>query len=167
MNISGSATAGFSGDEQITASLQTARNAIARSVTRNFTNGTAAQQCDLMWAKSYTVAASSSTTITVSALTDDLGRAVPFVRVKYLQIESDATTTGDDLVVGAAASHPWIEIVGGSGQTFPVKPYGFEAKAAFGAVGYPVTPGSSDQLKFANAGANSITFRVTLAGCSA
>jgi hypothetical protein len=167
VNISGSASAGFSGDEVIAASLQTARNAIIRSASRTFTSGTGAQQCDLMWAKSYTLAASASTTITVSALTDDLGRAVAFVRVKCLLVESDATVSGDDLVLGAAASHPWVEIVGGSGQTLRVKPYGFLAQAAMGTVGFLVTSGSSDQLKIANAGANSITFRLTLAGCSA
>lgn len=133
------------------------------------TAGTVPNVIDLHWEKgslggsAVTLAASASVTYTLSALTDDQGRAVAFARLHGFTIRVIATTagSGDFLTVGGAATHPCLSIVNG---TFIVKDY--EKKVAQDAVGLVVAAGSSDQLKILNSGANPMTFEIALSGCS-
>ena len=161
MNLSGSIQVNLDLNEVIASGLDSGRLSLSRVPKQDFVSGTATNQCDLRWSGSFTLAAGASTTLTVSALTDPLGRSVALRRVKILLVESDATLAGDKLTLGGAATHPWTAI-----GTFDVLPLGMEAKVGMGD-GYPVNPGVSDQLLITNAGTHPITFRLTLAGCSA
>jgi hypothetical protein len=105
-------------------------------------------------------------TWTLSALTDGLGRSVPFRRIRIFYLSNPNTVDGNILTVGGAASNEWTAIVGGAGQTFPVKSLGVEVKTALNTTGFVVTPSSSDQLKIKNAGPNPITYRIALVGAS-
>jgi hypothetical protein len=131
----------------------------------SWVNGTTANAVDLRFEHSYTLAASASTTLTLSALTDDLGRAVAFARVRKLIVYVTAKTGSDFLTVGNAALHPWTAIVGGTTQTIPVRDLLLLVGA--GTTAYVVTSGSSDQLKILNSGSASITFTVAISGASA
>lgn len=129
-------------------------------------SGTDALQADLHWEqKEVVLAGGGSTTYTLSALTDGLGRSVALVGVKYLVIRVLARTLGDYLVVGNAASNPWAAPFGSSGHT--AKVYTTLALFADDDDKYAVTSGSSDQLKIANPGSNAITFRIGIVGVSA
>jgi hypothetical protein len=128
-------------------------------------SGTGSGAVDLRWEHSYTLAASASTTLTLSALTDDLGRAVAFARVRKLLILITAMTGNDFLTVGSATTNPWTAPVGGGTQTIVVRDLLLLVGA--GSTAYVVTAGSNDQLKIVNSGSASITFTVAISGASA
>lgn len=134
-------------------------------VSFSFANGTTAAAEDLQWAHPYILAAGATQTLVLSALIDDLGRSVPFARIKRLAIWISAKTGNDYLTVGNATTNPWLAIQGGTAPTFVVRRY--ELKVADDATGFVVVASSSDQLKLTNSGAASMTISVKLSGCSA
>lgn len=131
------------------------------------TSGTIGGTIDLAWMKAVaagtavTLAAGASVTYVLSALTDDLGRAVAFARLRRFALRITAKTVGGALTVGGATANPCTDIVNG---TFKVTDY--ELKIFSDPVGAVVAAGSSDQLKIANLSANPITFEIALTGCS-
>ncbi len=136
--------------------------------TYSWPNGTGAGQVDLRWEKAgssqITLAAGGSVTFVLSALTDALGRTVAFARVRKLVIWITSKTGTDYLTVGGASLHDWTAIVGATGNTFVVR--SLELKVAEDATAFPVTSGTSDQLKITNSGSASVTFSLSLSGCS-
>lgn len=131
----------------------------------DLSNGTGAGQIDYHFEHTYTLSAAATTTLTLSALTDDLGRTVAFVKVKRLEIRITSKTGNDALVVGAAAANPITSFTGGTTPTWTVRTY--DLKLAMDATGFAVASGSADQLKFNNSGAASMTFVVSISGTSA
>jgi hypothetical protein len=129
-----------------------------------FTNGVAAANVDNHFEHAYTLAASASVTLTLSALTDDLGRTVAFAKIKRLSIQITAKTGNDALTVGAAASNPIVSLTGGTAPTFSVRRY--HLVVADDTNGFAVASGSADQLKFTNSGSASMTFTVSISGTS-
>ena len=129
----------------------------------SFSNGNGSNQVQLHWeAANVTLAASASTTYTLSALTDSLGRTVAFSKVMLMILQVITLTAGDYLTVGAAASHPWTAYLGGTTPTEIV--YDLLVRAVAQTDGLTVTSGSSDQLKITNSGSNSITFSIGFVG---
>jgi hypothetical protein len=131
------------------------------------TTGTVGNVINLQWQKAtaagtaVTLAAGASVTYILSALTDDLGRAVAFARLRRLAIRVAAKTVGGSLTVGGATANPCTAIVNG---TFPVTDY--DLKVFADPLGAVVAAGSADQLKIANPSANPITFEIAITGCS-
>jgi phage-related baseplate assembly protein len=152
--------------ETLTFGTATGVRAEAKS-QRNFdySTGTAAGQIDYHFERSYTLAAGASTTLVLSAVTDDIPRTFAFVRLKRLSIDITAKTGNDALTVGNAASNPITSLTGGGTQTYTVRRY--DLKVADDATGFAVAAGSSDQLKFLNGGSASMTFTVSITGNSA
>jgi hypothetical protein len=152
--------------ETLTFGLATSVNVPANvDATYVYANGTTAAAIDDRIEKVYTLAAGGTQTITLSAMTDDLGRAVAFARIKVLQVSITAKTGNDYLTVGNAATNPWLAILGGTTPTFIVR--GCDLKTANDATGFVVVSGSSDRLMFTNSGAAPVTFTVALTDCSA
>jgi hypothetical protein len=167
MIVTGSMTAGLSWDEQITDDLDSGDLTLSEAVLINFLAGTAAGQCDRKWSWTNTLSHGASDTWTLSALTDGLGRNGSMARVKGILVETSASVDGDDLGLGAAATHPWTALTGSSTAVIPVKSLGVFLIAATNTTGLVVTSGSSDQLKITNnSSVNPITYRIALAGCS-
>lgn len=125
-------------------------------------NGTGASQVDLHYEHTFALAGGASTTLTLSALADDLGRPVAFARIRKFVVLITARSPGGSLNVGAAATHPWTAIGAGAipvGHVLMLLDEGLTA--------YPVAVGSSDQLLIANPGTDPITFLIALSGASA
>jgi hypothetical protein len=124
-------------------------------------NGTALGQVDLHYESAeITLAASGTTTLTLSALVDGLGRTVAFARVVKYQVLITSRVDGDYVTAGGAGTHPWAAV-----ETHKV--YDLELKVANTTAGLVVTPGSSDQLLFTNSsGTNPIKFKLKLSGRS-
>jgi hypothetical protein len=133
--------------------------------TYSYGTGVTAASIDFVFQRTYTLAAGASTTLVLSALTDDIGRTIAFARIKTLEIKITAKTANDALTVGAAATNPIASLMGGTTPTFTVRRYFLDV--ADDAAGFVVTSGSSDQLKLTNSGTASMTFVVSISGCSA
>jgi hypothetical protein len=167
MNISTAIKLQFQVLETVTAGLAVAQGLTFEKLsTTSFSAGTGADQADLHWEKkAVTLAAGASVTYTLSALADDLGRAVALVGVRALLIEITARTAGDYLTVGNAGTNPWAAPFGGGTQT--AKVFKRLLLVADKTDKYAVAAGSSDQLKITNSGAASVTFDVAAVGVSA
>lgn len=134
----------------------------------NLTPGVGANQNDLHYEDVARVLAAGSTqTYTLSALTDVQGRTIALVKVRIFMIQVTARTAGDFLTVGdpgGVGTHVWTAIVGGSTQSFKV--FDMELKVAVNTDGFAVTSGSNDQIRVTNSGSNPITFNFAVVGTS-
>jgi hypothetical protein len=133
--------------------------------TYSYGTGTTAAAIDFVFQRTYTLAAGASTTLVLSALADDIGRTIAFARVKTLEVKITAKTGNDALTVGAAATNPIASLMGGTTPTFTVRRY--HLVVADDATGFVVATGVADQLKILNSGTASMTFVVSISGCSA
>lgn len=133
-------------------------------------SGTGAGKADRMWSDRRQIAASGTDDLDLlgTALVDPFGVAVSFTRVKGLFIAADPTNT-NDLVVGAAASNPWVGLLNSTG-TFRLKPGGSAAfLAGIGdAVAWATVAATGDLLRIANGAAGSVVnYDIVIIGTSA
>jgi hypothetical protein len=131
-------------------------------------NGTGANQADRIWMDTNTLAASANTDVDLAGvLTDILGAALTFARVKGLFLRAALSNT-NNVVIGGAVSNQFVGPFGAATHTFAVKPGGFVGWLAPDATGWPVTAGTGDLLRIANSAAGtSVTYDVVIIGASA
>lgn len=128
-------------------------------------SGTGTGQADLLFDDTRTIAASSNETLDLNALTDMLGVTANFVKVKALIVKASAGNT-NDVVVGAAASNPFVGPMGGTTPTHTLKPGG--VMVWYNPAGWSSANGASDQLKIANSSSgSSVAYDLYIVGTSA
>ena len=134
----------------------------------SFSDGTAADQADLLWYDERTVATAANDDLDLTALTRSVFGSVltvTFAKVKSLLIVNTATTAGEDLTIGAAASNAWAGPLGGSSHTLRV-PADSPVLMVNRKTGWSVVDSSSDILRIANSGTADITYRIAIVGTS-
>lgn len=164
-NINASLSAGYAVTESLAYGFSSQNVPMQLLPVFSFTNGNGVASPNLVddhFEKTITLNSGASVTLTLSALTDDLGRSVAFAAVAALILYPTVRTAGDKLTVGGAAANPWTAIASG---TVPV--FGLLFMVADGVDGFAVSAGASDQLKITNSGANQITFKLGIVGRSA
>ncbi len=156
-------------------------NALANSTTQDhdtlrysssLSNGTAAQQADLLWHDRRTVTAGSPNDDLdlAGTLLDVFGQTIALAKLKGLLIRNLSTTSTDKLKVGGAGSggHAIAElfasdpdatlVIPGSGCLFLTAPLD----------GFAITAGSQDVLRVTHdGGASDISYDILLLGTSA
>lgn len=128
-----------------------------------YTTGTGADQVAQAFVDDRTLSASANETLDIfGGLSDALGRTVNFVNVKGFCIEA-AATNGGNIVIGAAASHPFLAGFGGTAPTFAVAAGGrFYVENP---AGWAITDATNDAIKIANSdGANPGSYTITIFG---
>ena len=148
--------------------VQPAAHDLLETLVATLTSGTGANQVDLLYSDTATLAASANTDIDLSgALANAVGGTSVFVKVRALII-SAATGNTNNVVIGAAATNPWATFLNGTG-TMTLPPGGFSANSAGTTVaGWAVTAGTGDLLRIANSGAGtSVTYSIRILGTSA
>ena len=132
------------------------------------TNGTGADQADVMWHDQRTLAASTSEDLDLSGvLTDSFGTSVVLARVKAI-IVSAADANGGLIQVGGATGNQFINWVANASDIIQIRAGGFMLLVAPDATAYAVTAGTGDLLKIANTdGAASGTYDIYVIGASA
>lgn len=136
---------------------------------RSFADGTGTDQADKIWHDSRTLAAGASDDLDLNTLTNSIfGSTVTinFAKIKAILIVNVATTTGEDLTVGGAASQEWTAWVGAGGDKVRV-PADSCLLISNRKSGWAVTNGASDTLRITNTGAGPITYRIAILGTSA
>jgi hypothetical protein len=130
------------------------------------TNGTGANQADLIFHDNRTIALSSSENLDLSgALTDPFGNVIAFAKIKAIIIRAAAANV-NDVLVGGAATNTFLGMFGDATDIIKVKPAGAFVWVAPG-TGATVTAATGDILKVANSGAGtSVTYDVTIIGTS-
>lgn len=146
---------------EVSARLVSAASALA------YAQGTASAECDLVYADSDTIAASSSVNLDLAgSLLTPLGTACVFVKVKAIMVIADAANT-NDVVVGGADSNGFLGPFGGATHTAAIKPGGCLVIAAPSG-GWTVTAGTGDILKIANSSSGTgVNYSIVILGASA
>jgi hypothetical protein len=143
---------------------------VSSSLNLSYTNGTASNQVDTIYAKTFSLA-STTQTIDLTSLTDPAGNSINFARVREFIVVNTSTTAGYDLEVYSGSSNGWAPIGAVSGTPCYVR-YG---SGAMYRLSDPVSTGSgngnvvgstSKTITF-NSGSNTVTFYVIVVGGSA
>jgi hypothetical protein len=131
------------------------------------TNGTGANQADLLFADTRTLAASATEDLDLAgSLADVFGATITMVEVVAIMILADAGNT-NNVVIGDATSP--VPLFGGTNPTLAIKPGGMFMIVAPNASGqFAVGAGSTDKLKVANSGGTTgVTYSIVVVGRSA
>lgn len=142
--------------------------ALAYAKSQGFSTGAGANQMDRMFAAQRTITASGTDDLdlTGTALQDILGQNLALVRVKLIAVYAAAANT-NNVVVGAAASNPFVGPFGAGTHTVSVQPGGSLLMLSPSAAGWLVTATTADLLRIANGGAGtSVTYDVIVGGSS-
>lgn len=130
-------------------------------------SGTGANLADKVWADNRTLTASSTEDLDLAggSLTDALGAALTFARVRMLIVYAAIANTNNVVVGGDANAVPFF---GAATHTVTVRPGGLLVLAAPDTTGYAVTAGTGDIIQVANSGAGtSVTYDIVVIGGSA
>jgi hypothetical protein len=131
-----------------------------------FSAGTDANQGDILYQDTRTLAASTSEQLDFNggALTDAFGDALSFTVLKVLIIYASPNNT-NDVVVGGASSDGLASMFGAANNTVHIKPGGLLVLIAPNASGYTVTPSTGDLLQVANGSSGTpVTYDIVAIG---
>jgi len=151
----------FTGDND----LSTVAQAINYSKNYSFTNGTAADQANMIFMDQRTIAASGTDDLDLyGGLTNTYGTTINFTSIKGIIVYAAATNT-NNVVIGGDASAAFINWVGAANDVINVKPGGMFALIDPNANGYAVTATTGDILQIANSSSGtSVTYDIILLG---
>jgi hypothetical protein len=129
--------------------------------------GTGANQADMLWSDTRTLAASATEDLDLAAsLTGPLGGTLTFARIKAVVVAAASGNTNNVNVTRPAANGVPLFLAAGDGVA--VRPGGFFFWAAPDATAVAVTAGTGDLLTLTNsAGSTSVTYDVVIIGASA
>lgn len=133
----------------------------------NLADGTGANQADLVFHDTRTLAASATEDLDLSGiLTDAYGVAISFVRIRGIFVAAASANT-NNVLVGGAASNGFINWVSDVSDKIVVRPNGVFALVAPDATAYVVTGGTGDLLRIGNSGAGTpVSYDIVLIGAS-
>jgi hypothetical protein len=147
--------------------LQLASSPITYGQSLSMSTGVLAGQADKIFTDHRTIAASGTDDLDLAGpLIDPLGSTITMARLKVLMVKAAAANTNN--VVMGVGTNPITTILGGTTPTLNIRPGGLLVLAAPDAIGYVVTAGTADILRFANSGAGTgVDYDVILVGASA
>ena len=151
-----------------------ASNSSSFSYTKTLTNGTGANQADLIYIRSTTLAAGATLNLDLAGtLLDMYGNTITMARFKVLYFELLTTTTASSVTIGGHATVAvgnWITATPDLDTAQPkirVRNGGCVLLVAPDATAYAVTATTDDTLTLVNAdGANVATYRLVIIGSS-
>lgn len=140
----------------------------AIAITSNYTNGTGANQIDLLYAKQLTFVASTPQTLDLTAIVDLAAATVNMARVRDFFLQIVTATVDFNITLGAAAANPWAPLWGTTGTqvVFAGTTYHISDPTTVGSGKGLVTSGTSKSLKI-DPGSNVVVANLIIAGCSA
>lgn len=137
--------------------------------SKTLADGTGAGSANLLYVvqDDTGITASGSTTLDLQSLTDMFGNSISFSKVKVIYIENQSTTSGVNLVVGAAAADQWgaaTAFISTTTATVLVPAAGVLYAARTDATGWVVDATHKD-LKIANAsGSAAVPYKIVFIG---
>ena len=146
------------------ADLNTMRGVLSLKVTDSLANGTAANQANLVWYDTRTLAATSEQIDLAGGEREAFADVATFTNIRTLLIRNKQTTTGLTLTIGGGTTNPISTIFGSTATncTETIGPDGWTHKHN-PVDGFAVTGGSADTLKL-DAGTNTVVFDIIVIG---
>jgi len=140
------------------------RDPLNKTFGTDYADGTASDQCDVVWQDQRTLNATSEDLDMAGSLTDSRGNTVTFADVKVIAIENTNTTAGQDLTFGPATANGVSTIFGATTESITIRAGGTLVLDA-PKDGYAITTGTADLVEI-DAGANTVTYNIILMGTS-
>lgn len=143
---------------------QTLDTSVNYTASKAINTGTGAGQANEMYDFIRTLASGATETLDLSgtSLQNAFGENIVFTGVKIVYVENLSTT--ETLTIGNATSNQWLAWLGGATNTETIPPGGILLRTNLSATGWAVTNSSADQLKIANSGGASTSYRIILMG---
>lgn len=149
-------TAGLS--EALVSELAAGTTSATLVFQKTFANGTGADAINSGWTDTRTLAISTPVTLTLSALTDGLGRTRAMTKIRLLMIKNNGTA---NLIVGGATAP--VAIFSDATDKIIIPPGGVLVLVAPGASGIAVTATTADGLKL-DPGATACPVEIVIEG---
>ena len=132
------------------------------------TDGTDADQMDLIWHDQRTLAASTPEDLDLSgSLVDAFGTTMAFADVRFMMIKASASNT-NDVWVGGTGTNAFFSFLGANTDYVIVKPGGTLFLYSPSDPSYAVTAATADLLKIENSSSGtSVTYDIYIGGASA
>ena len=135
------------------------------------TSGTTLDRCNLIYATTISLSASTPQNLDLTSLTDLVGSAVNFARIRFFAIRNNSTTDADLLTLFANGTNDWVGINSGAASaTTPIYP-STTTNSGFTVFQMPNTTGavvgSSNKIIKLNPGSLAKTVDILIAGCNA
>lgn len=146
--------------------LSNSINTLSVSPRIAWADGAAVNQANLIFQDSYTIASGGEQLIDLTALTDSLGAAVNFARLKLIYVKNRSTTVGANLQLGGTVSNGLSTLYVGTNAGQLIGPDGLALLVNPSAAGWAVTATTADILRIGNPSAASITADVVLIGAA-
>ncbi len=168
MSLTATLVAKISADLTNPQDLSTPMDSLLESIILAFTNGTGANQANMLWHDQRTITASATDSLDLAGgLTNAFGAVQTFARVKGILIKA-AAANANDVHIAVPATNGFITWAGAAGDLVKVQPGGLFLLAAPGATGYAVTGGTGDMLDIINGGGgSSVIYDIVLIGANA
>ncbi len=153
------------GELDNTVTLGTVQHLLSYVNNPAFTNGTGANQANMVYGGTRTLSASTSESLDLdSDLANAFGNTIVFTSIKGIIIVAAAANT-NDVLVGGAASNQFINWVADATDKIVIKPGGMFCLMNPSAAGYAITAETGDLLKIANSSSGtSVTYDIILIG---
>lgn len=136
-----------------------------------FAAGTAADSADLIYASKLTFVSSTPQTLNLQSLTDIVGGAIVFARVRLLIVQPLGTTDAATLTLSPNASNGWTSLVGASSSLVLKMASSTNSLGAFAIFAAPNTTGwtvgASNKALDLTPSAHAFDCNVVIAGASA
>lgn len=126
--------------------LSTVQQALKYNKTIDLTNGTGANQANMLFTDTRTIGASPDDLDLYGGLTNAFGTTINFAVLKGIVIVAAADNSGN-ITIGGDGSAALVNWVGDATDTIVVKPGGVFALVDPSAAGYAVTDSSADVLQ--------------------
>lgn len=151
---------------QLTGDLDigTGTHAVDKNYRTTFTNGTGANQANMMWTDTRTISGSGSDDIDLAGvLTSAFGTTITFTSIKGIVIQA-SSSNGDSISVGGDATAALANLFAAVNDEIVVAPGGTFAIVNPNADGYAVTASTADILEITNLDAAAVTYDIIIIG---
>lgn len=145
--------------------IGTRSHAISYSKSYALTNGSGANQANMIWVDTRTLAASTAEDLDlVGVLTNAFGTVLSFSKIKGIIISAASANT-NNVLVGGDGSAAFVNWVSDATDVLIVRPGGTLCLMAPDSAGYAVTATTADLLQIANSSSGtSVTYDIILIG---
>lgn len=161
--IAGSLRVQFASTWTNTLDLSAPVDTVSQIVNQAFTNGTAADQAQVVWHDERTLTTGANEDLDLAGVLSSAFGVVTFTNVKYLVVQVTTTTTGYTLELGGKGSNAWVGALKDTSDILTLQAGSVLALSA-PVDGYTVTAGTGDLLKVNNPSAGSVTYRIWIVG---
>lgn len=147
--------------------LVTATAPLQYNLVQELTTGTGANQADMLWSDTRTLAASGTEDLDLAgSLTGPLGTTLTFARIKYVLFKAAGGNTNNVVVSRPAANG--VPLFAAASDAIALPPGGWFTWGAPTATGVVVTTATGDLITVTNsAGGTGVTYDVVVIGASA